>query len=132
MVPNIDIDIPDLKELKQNTALLDPYQRRVIDIGIQYAKDIKMAEKEGNNYPDPSHLMVHGGAGSGKIFVIKTLAKWITSSLLTSGDSTDFPYVLKSAFTGTAASLIEGVTLHSAFCFSFENKHYSLSDKNRD
>ena len=64
--------------------------------------------------------------------MIKTLAQWITSILLTSGDSTNFPYVLKSAFTGTAASLIEGVTLHSAFSFSFENKHYSLSDKNRD
>ena len=67
-----------------------------------------------------------------KTFVIKTLAQWITTILLTSGDSTNFPYVLKSAFTGTAASLIEGVTLHSAFSFSFENKHYSLSDKNRD
>ena len=32
------IDIPNMKELKENTALLDPFQRRVIDIGIQYAK----------------------------------------------------------------------------------------------
>ena len=126
------IDIPDMKELKHNTALLDPFQRRVIDIGIQYAKEIKKAEKEGNHYPDQPHLMVRGGAGSGKTFVIKTLAQWITAILLTSGDSTNFPYVLKSAFTGTAASLIEGVTLHSAFSFSFENKHYSLSDRNRD
>ena len=101
------IDIPDMKELKQNTALLDPFQRRVIDIGIQYAKEIKKAEKEGNHYPDPPHLMVHGGAGSGKTFVIKKLAQWITTIFLTSGDSTNFPYVLKAAFTGTAASLIE-------------------------
>ena len=76
--------------------------------------------------------MVHGGAGSGKTFVIKTLAQWMTTILLTSGDATNFPYVLKTAFTGTAASLIEGATLHSAFNFSYENKHYSLSDKTRD
>merc|ERR1711867_354172 len=37
-----------------------------------------------------------------------------------------------SAFTGTAASLIEGMTLHSAFGFEYGNKHYSLSDKLRD
>ena len=126
------IDMPDENELKENTALLDPFQRRVIDIGIQYAKDIKKAERDGNQYPDPPHLMVHGGAGSGKTFVIKTLAQWMTKILITSGDSTCFPYVLKTAFTGTAASLIEGMTLHSAFSFSFENKHYSLSDKSRD
>ena len=42
------------------------------------------------------------------------------------------PCVLKVAFTGTAASNIEGQTLHSAFGFSFDNKHYSLSDKSRD
>ena len=40
--------------------------------------------------------------------------------------------MIKTAFTGTAASLIDGMTLHSAFGFSFENKHYSLSDKARD
>ena len=42
------------------------------------------------------------------------------------------PCVLKLAFTGTAASNIDGNTLHSAFGFSFDNKHYSLSDKCRD
>ena len=38
---------------------------------------------------------------------------------------------MKLAFTGTAASNIEGQTLHGAFGFAF-NKHYSLSDKSRD
>ena len=40
--------------------------------------------------------------------------------------------MIKTSFTGTAASLIEGMTLHSAFGFDFGNKHYSLSDKTRD
>ena len=39
---------------------------------------------------------------------------------------------MKTAFTGTAASNIEGQTLHTAFGFNFDNKHYSLSDKIRD
>ena len=39
---------------------------------------------------------------------------------------------MKTAFTGAAASNIEGQTLHSSFGFNFDNKHYSLSDKTRD
>ena len=39
---------------------------------------------------------------------------------------------MKVAPTGTAASNIEGQTLHTAFSFSFDGKTYSLSDKARD
>ena len=126
------IDLPDLKELKEKTRQLDPFQREVIDIMVKYAKDIIKSHREGNPMPEPPNLMVHGGAGSGKTFVIKTLAHWIQYILQKTGDDFNCPYVIKSAFTGTAASLIEGMTLHSAFGFDFGNKHYSLSDKMRD
>ena len=48
------------------------------------------------------------------------------------GDDPECPYIVKTAFTGTAASNIEGQTLHTSFGFTFDNKHYSLSDKKRD
>ena len=76
--------------------------------------------------------MVHGGAGAGKSHVINTLAEWIQLILLKPGDNIDCPYVIKTAFTGAAASLIDGMTLHAAFGFEFGNKFYSLSDKIRD
>ena len=60
------------------------------------------------------------------------MAQWVQHILQKPGDALNSPYVIKSAFTGTAASLIEGMTLHSAFGFDFGNKHYSLSDKTRD
>ena len=44
----------------------------------------------------------------------------------------DCPCVIKTAFTGTASSNIEGQTLSASFGFAFDNKHYSLSDKARD
>ena len=99
---------------------------------VKYAKDIIKSDREGNPIPEPPNLMVHGGAGSGKTFVIKTLAHWVQHIHQKPGDAFNCPYVIKSAFTGTAASLIEGMTLHSAFGFDFGNKHYSLSDKTRD
>ena len=126
------IDLPNISELKEKTRQLDPFQREVIDIMVKYAKDIIKSQREGNPVPDPPNLMVHGGAGSGKTFVIKILAYWVQYILQKPGDAFNSPYVIKSAFTGTAASLIEGMTLHSAFGFEFGNKHYSLSDKRRD
>ena len=76
--------------------------------------------------------MVHGGAGAGKLTVIKVLAQWMQKTLQKEGDEVECPCVIKTAFTGTAASNIEGQTLHASFGFAFDNKHYSLSDKSRD
>ena len=99
---------------------------------MQYAKDIVKARKEGNSYPAAPLLMVHGGAGAGKSSVINVLAQWMQKILQKEGDDIECPCVIKTAFTGTAASNIEGQTLHASFGFSFDNKHYSLSDKSRD
>ena len=126
------IDLPDIRILKEKTRQLDPFQRNVIDIGVQYAKDIIKSQREGNPIPTPPYLMVHGGAGAGKSHAIESLAQWIQYILQRPGDDINCPYVIKTAFTGAAASLIEGMTLHSAFGFDFGNKHYSLSDKIRD
>ena len=126
------IDIPDINELKAKTRRLDQYQREVLNVAIKYAKDLVKSRRETNPRPRGPLYMVHGGAGSGKTFLIKLIAEWVHHTLQQPGDSMDQPYVLKTAFTGTAASLIEGMTLHSAFGFDFGNKHYSLSDKVRD
>ena len=71
------IDIPNIKELKAMTCQLDPFQRNVVDIGVKFAKDIIKSQREGNSKAEPPHTMVHGGAGAGKTFVIKTLAQWV-------------------------------------------------------
>ena len=60
------------------------------------------------------------------------MTQWQERILRTAGDDPSHPYILKCAFTGTAASIIEGQTLHHAFSFSFGNEFYSLSDKVRD
>ena len=104
----------------------------MINIGVEYAKDIVKARKEGNSHPTAPLVMVHGGAGAGKSTVINILAQWTQKILQKEGDKIECPCVIKTAFTGTAASNIEGQTLHASFGFSFDNKHYSLSDKSRD
>ena len=126
------IKLPHINILKKKTREMDQYQREVINIVIKYVKDIRKAEHEGNSKPDPIFYMVHGNAGTGKSHVIRTVAEWVQLILQRPGDNLECPYVLKTAFTGTAASLIEGMTLHSAFGLEFGNNYYTLSDKIRD
>ena len=125
------IEIPNVDELKRNTRALDEFQKEVLNIGIKYAKGCVKARRENNKAPTPPLLMVSGGAGSGKSTVIKTLSHWTQKILQKEGDDLDAPCVLKTSFCGTAASLIDGQTLHSAFSFSYSNKNLSLPEKSK-
>ena len=111
---------------------MDEYQKEILNIAVKYAKDIVKSRRDGNIAPLPIYIIGHGGAGAGKSTVIHLVSKWCHTILAKSGDDIVCPYVIKTAFTGTAASNIEGQTLHTSFGFNFDNKHYSLSDKKRD
>merc|ERR1711894_338779 len=47
------------------------------------------------------------------------------------GDDPNNPYILRTAFTGSAAKLISGQTIHSVFNFSFSNKLMPAPDEQR-
>ena len=126
------IHIPTVTELRKETRRLDKFQREGLNMTIKYAKDVVKARRDGNNPSVPIYMIGHGGAGAGKSTVIDTVTKWCHLILAKEGDETGCPYIVKTAFTGTAASNIDGQTLHTSFGFTFDNKHYSLSDKTRD
>ena len=64
--------------------------------------------------------------------MIDSLAKWVQTILQQQGDSPEQPYVLKTAFTGTAASNIGGLTLTSTFKFGYGNQFFSMDNRDRD
>ena len=127
-----EIIIPAMPELKRATRSLDKFQREVVNIAIDYCKSLVKSLRKGNPKPEPPKLMVHGGAGAGKSTVIRTLCQWCQLILSKRGDNTDSPYIIRTSFTGTAASIIDGHTLNGAFNFSFDGKHSSLPDNQRD
>ena len=126
------IEIDNLEILMEKSKNLDFFQKKVIERGIHYARDVVKGIKSWNKTPDASLVMVHGGAGSGKSTVINILKQWVSIILQKSGDNPEDPFVLVTAPTGTAAANIRGQTLHTALGFNFGNQHYSLSDKKRD
>ena len=126
------IQVDDLKLLREKTRRLDFYQRKAVERGIMFSRDVVKALRNENSSPEAKTVIVHGGAGSGKTTVINILKQWCHLILQQSGDNPECPYVLVAAPTGTAAANIRGQTMHSAFSFSFGNEHFSLSDMVRD
>jgi ATP-dependent exoDNAse (exonuclease V) alpha subunit len=126
------IDVPNEAELREKTRDLDENQRKVIDAVVEYCRAVVKARERGNELPNPRHMMVHGAAGTGKSTVIKLCAQWAQKILQTVGSELDKPYVIKTAFMGTAAANIEGQTLTSTFSMHFGNMYQGLGDRNRD
>ena len=128
------VELYDEARIAQLTLRLDDEQRRVLDTAVNYAKAVKKSQcaKVKVSLPIAPLLVVQGGAGSGKSALIEALTQRVEGILRTAGDHPDHPYIVKAAFTGTAASNIEGQTLNSAFNFPFGNHCYSLGDKTRD
>ena len=126
------IEILEENILRERTDSLDQDQKYVIDVGITYAKNI-LKFKTGKAPPPTSPLMiVQGSGGCGKSYVIDILSQWVEYILRSSGDSPTQPYVLKCAYTGTAAAKIGGQTISGAFNIGFGNSFHSLGDRTRD
>ena len=136
-IPNLaswyrKLEVKDLHVLEQESCKLDKWQRKVVDVGLKFAKGIKKHENSSTKAPKPENLVVIGGAGSGKSTVIECLTQWCHRILVKAGDDPNSPYILKAATTGAASSLIEGSTVHSSLGFDHSSKHTSLSDKKRE
>ena len=126
------IEIPGDNDLREATRKLDCHQREVLNVVLKYGKDLVKSRKLHNKTPVPPLFMMHGGAGAGKSTVIRLTAQWFQSIVQQEGQDVECPCVVITSFCGTAASNVDGQTLHSSFGFSFDNKHNSLPDKSRD
>ena len=72
--------IPSRREMAEKTRGLDNDQRKVVDICVEYARDILKARCRGRARPEPPHLMVHGSAGTGKgLFIYYVINFWLFS-----------------------------------------------------
>ncbi|XP_061175632.1 uncharacterized protein LOC133184560 [Saccostrea echinata] len=93
-------------------------------------RDWCMKKKNGQN-PEPFHVFVTGGAGTGKSHLIKCIFYEATRLLAHVSENPDDLTVLLTAPTGTAAFNINGLTIHSALGIfkSLSVNHALLSEE---
>ena len=71
--------------------------------------------------PPPLLQIVMGTAGTGKSFLINTLADALTKEYTTEGDRAQQPAVVIGAPTGLAAVLVGGSTVHSVLAVEVQH-----------
>jgi hypothetical protein len=125
------IVVEDEDALADKIRLLDVDQRLAFEIILKYGRDFVKATKKCNPCPKAPLLFVHGGAGTGKSHLINVMCQSLEKTFRTRGDDPSNPYILKLAFTGSAAKLIDGQTIHSVFKFAYNTKIMSVPDKDR-
>ena len=116
----------DKNELYDRVRLFSYEQRVVFDKYIHFLKCIICAKHGGNIEPIPPRIIVHGGGGCGKTFLIKILSQWIEYILRSPGDNVDYPKVIRLAPTGAAAYLIGGTTFYTGLRFSYGNEYSGI------
>ena len=126
------IDLQDTEEIHSKVRKLDIDQRMVVDIGVNYAKKFVQSMKRKSPRPTAPFVIVHGGAETDKSTVIDALSQTLETIFRTPGDDPNHPYIIKAAFTGNAALIIKGQTLHTSFNLPFGNDVLSMNDKIRD
>ena len=125
-------EFADDLELSEKILGLNKEQRLVIDTGVHYAKKYVQATKKRLAKPTAPLIIVHGGAGTGKSTVIDVLSLALEKVFRKPRDDPNHPYIVRTAFTGNAALIIKGQTLHTSFNLPFGKEVLSLSDKLRD
>ena len=120
----------------QQARKLDRRQKEVLGLALHYARRIVthpiFSRRQYLPMPTPPLVIVHGGAGSGKSYLISSIYAMMTAALQKAGDDPDCPYVLLTSFTGAASANINGQTLHSTFGFKFGTTYLSMPEKQRD
>ena len=134
--PYKPIPIPTRDIMYQHVRNFSVSQRIVFDMVITYCKSIITAERNGDasSIVDPPLLIVHGGGGVGKSYLIHGIAQW-AEKILREGNgrnNQDMPMVLLLAYTGVAANNIGGITFHSGLGFKFGSHMLDLAPQKLD
>ena len=99
--------LDDIETMKSKVLTLSYEQRCVFDKYIDFCKRVMCSVRYGGNVDtNPPKLIVHGGGGVGKSYLIQLLSQWVHYILSSWGDISLYPKLTRFAYTGAAAFLI--------------------------
>ena len=88
------IEVKSADEILMEARQLDEFQKKVLNVAINYAQDVIISRKGKIPYPSAPFIMVYGGAGNGKSTLINAIFQYTHHILKRDGDDPDCPYVL--------------------------------------
>ena len=104
------------EEFYKNCSQLNECQCHLLNFIMKHAQQLMLNSRNDLPDPDPFHILLTGGAGVGKSFLLKCITAYLLKTLKYHGqDYSKQPSVKVTASTGKAATNINGTTLHSAF-----------------
>ena len=107
------------REFRQLIASLNKKQRIPFDIVVHHTRELhKHRMKIRHKPPEPFHLFVTGGAGTGKSHVIRAIKEHMERSM---SGSQEMHACMLMAPTGVAAFNIGGLTIHRALRLQVEH-----------
>ena len=115
---------------KKRYMMLNVKQREAVQYNRAHLKEYIQCHMNGTRLPDGFKLFLSGPGGTGKSFVLQMIQRdthyFMNHKLRKNRQN---PLLLMTAYTGTAAFVIDGITLHSALGLGGFSDH--LSDKKR-
>ena len=109
--------------INENIRSLNVKQRQIFDVIHKWVRDyVKNLPSKHVKYIKPFHIFLTGGAGVGKLHLIKTMFMSITKLLSFKGGDPENPRILFWAPTGVATIDIDGTTIHTALGINVGHK----------
>ena len=113
--------LEDTETMKRAVRKFSPEQRIVFDRYIDFCKRVMLSVRyDANIDTSPPRIIVHGGGGTGKSYLIKVLSQWVHKILSSWGDISQFPKLTRFAYTGAAAYLIGKFNSYFRFRKNFD------------
>lgn len=108
------------KEFRDLLLSLNYKQKEAFDIVLMYTTELcNYHMREKSSPPQPFHLFITGGAGTGKSHVIRAIREHVERSVQ---GSKDVHGCMVMAPTGVAACNIDGLTIHRALNLQVEHR----------
>ncbi|XP_071151504.1 uncharacterized protein [Mytilus edulis] len=102
-----------VNEIRSSVRQLNEKQQEIYYEIRKWCIDVTL-----NKEPEPFHLFLTGGAGTGKTHLVRCIYHEANRILSKTASTPDATSVLLTAPTGTAAFNIEGSTIHSTFAIN--------------
>jgi ATP-dependent DNA helicase PIF1 len=121
------------EEFHEKCSQLNEGQLQLLNYIMKHTQQLVLNSRNDLPEPEPFHILLSGGAGVGKSFLVHCITAYELKTLkYPAQDFRKEPSIKVTASTGKAATNVNGTTLHSAFGLPVHQPGFKTSRKPSD